>query len=77
MLYEIKGKYYILVGNKYVNVTVLPSGKDDITLKPNMNEFIERSIHVDANVVNVDDNFKKRFTRGSKSSLDSDSRYNR
>lgn len=76
MLYEIKGKYYILVGNKYINVTVLPQGKDDIALKPNMNDFIERSIHVNANVVNVDD-FKKRYTRGSKPSLESSSRYDR
>ena len=77
MLYEIKGKYYILVGGKYVNVTITPNGKDDITLKPDMNDFIERSVNVDAKVINIDDNFKKRYTKSSKLSLDSDSRYNR
>ncbi len=77
MLYEIKDKYYILVGGNYVRVDVVPNGKDDITLQPDMNDKIERSANVIAKPVDMNDAFKKQFMKNSKSMLDSNSRYDR
>lgn len=77
MLYEIKSKYYILVGGNYVRVDVVPNGKDDINLQPDMNDKIERSVNVIAKPVDMNDAFKKQFMKNSKSILDSNSRYDR
>lgn len=76
MLYKIREKYYVLVGNKYIRVEVVPNGKDDIRLIPKMEDYIERNKNIKATTINVDDNFKKQFIRNSKSMIDN-SRYDR
>lgn len=76
MLYKIKEKYYILVGNKYIRVEVVPNGKDDIQLIPKMEEFIEKNNSVLATNVDINDSFKKQIIRNSKSMFNN-SRYDR
>lgn len=60
MLYEIKDKYYVLVGNKYINIKMIIKN-NDVELIPNQSEFIERGINVKAKEVSFDDTFKKAY----------------
>ena len=70
MIYEIKNKYYILVGNKYIYVDIIPNGKDDINLEPDTNNYIERSANVIARAITIDKNFIDNYMKNSKFTFD-------
>lgn len=62
MLYEIKNKYYIRVGRKYVNVEVSVVD-NEVVLKSNPSEYIEINENVKAKGFAFDETFKKEFLK--------------
>lgn len=60
MIYKIGNKYYILVDNKYVEVT-FKSDRDDISIIPDRKSFIEKNSKVVVEEIKFDDDFKKNI----------------
>ncbi len=62
MLYKIKDKYYILVGNKYVEVKF--SIKDDnVSLSPDSSSYIEKNGNIVVKQQMFDDKFKEELKK--------------
>lgn len=65
MLYNINGKYYVLVGRKYIRV--LTDVKDDeVILTPKQDEYIEKTDDVKAVVQPFDNKFQNLIKNRSK-----------
>lgn len=68
MLYKIKNEYYILVGRKYVKVS-FEINKDDINIKPNVNDYIEKTDDLIVSEQPFDSKFKKSIIDKNKKPL--------
>lgn len=64
MFYKINNDYYVLVGNKYVQVRFEVQG-DDVNAVP-LNKKIERDINVNAIAQPFNDDFKKQIINRNK-----------
>lgn len=64
MFYKIDNDYYVLVGNKYVQVKFEING-DDVNAIP-LNKKIERDINVEATSQPFNDDFKKQIINKNK-----------
>lgn len=64
MFYKINNDYYVLVGNKYVQVRFEVQG-DDVNAVP-LDKKIERDINVNAVAQPFNDDFKKQIINRNK-----------
>lgn len=64
MFYKIKDDYYVLVGNKYMQVKFKVDG-EEINSVPT-GEFLERNSSVKAEECPFNEDFKKQITRNGK-----------
>ena len=58
MLYNIDGKYYVLVGRKYIRIIPEVKG-DEVVLTPNQKEYIEKTDSVVAKEQPFNEEFQK------------------
>lgn len=71
MLYKIDNKYYILVDCKYVSVEFDIKG-DNVSLKPNRKNYIEKNPNIIAEQVAFNDDFKNKLKSKNKEEKTSD-----
>ena len=66
MFYKIKDNYYVLVGNKYMEVKFTVEN-GDVQATPNNGKYIERSSNVNAIPQPFDEDFKNKIKDKGKS----------
>lgn len=65
MFYKIKDNYYVLVGNKYMEVKFTVEN-GEVQAIPNYGKYIERSANVIATPQPFDDDFQKKIKEKGK-----------
>lgn len=76
MLYEINNKYYILVGNKYIEID-FSINKNDVNIVPNSSKYIEKSDKLKVKKHTFNDDFKEKLSKKNKvDSFESNNKYN-
>ena len=65
MFYKIKDNYYVLVGNKYIEVNFTVEN-GEVQATPSYGKYIERSSNVNAIPQPFDDDFQKKIKEKGK-----------